>query len=215
MPHQLFSGAFSRTPSNLRYFGLTVLLLWCAGVCHLVEAQSAETRPVARLITATPTISRPSRVHSDAIEAEVVRAALASPTLEEATPLERRAFEQTNLERAKNGLAPFVWDAALCRMARQHSEEMARLGYFSHADRNGLRLRERARAVGITHYTVLGENIAYNLGYDDPGAFAVERWMLSAGHRANILYTGFKAMAVGTFVAADGSVFFTQTFITR
>ena len=26
---------------------------------------------------------------------------------------------------------------------------------------------------------------------------------------------GFKAMAVGTFVAADGSVFLTQVFITR
>jgi hypothetical protein len=49
---------------------------------------------------------------------------------------------------------------------------------------------------GITSYTVL-ENIAYNLGYDDPGAFAVERWMMSAGHRENILDAGFKSMAVG------------------
>jgi uncharacterized protein YkwD len=39
--------------------------------------------------------------------------------------------------------------------------------------------------------------------------------MISAGHRENILSAGFKAMAVGTFVAADGSVFLTQTFITR
>jgi len=92
---------------------------------------------------------------------------------------------------------------------------MARRGYFAHLTPDGLRLRDRARAAGITHYQLLGENIAYNLGYDDPGAFAVERWMLSPGHRANILYAGFKAMAVGTYVAADGSVFLTQTFITR
>jgi len=76
-------------------------------------------------------------------------------------------------------------------------------------------LRDRARAVGIAHYTVLGENIAYNFGYEDPGGFAVERWMLSPGHRANILEVGFRQMAVGTFVATDGSVFLTQTFITR
>ena len=37
------------------------------------------------------------------------------------------------------------------------------------------------------YYKVLGENIAYNFGFDDPGGFAVERWMLSPGHRANIL----------------------------
>jgi len=92
---------------------------------------------------------------------------------------------------------------------------MARLGYLSHVTPDGQRLRDRARAVGITRYTALGENIAYNLGYDDPGAFAVERWMISPGHRENILYAGFTSMAVGTFVAADGSVYLTQTFITR
>jgi uncharacterized protein YkwD len=201
--------------SRSRYLGLIVSLLLSAAFCQVVKAQSAESRPVARLISATPEPSRPMRAHPPTTKSESVPVTVPSPSLDEATPIERKAFEQTNSERTKNGLAPFVWDADFCRMARQHSEELARLGYFSHADRNGLRLRERARAVGITHYTVLGENIAYNLGYDDPGAFAVERWMLSAGHRANILYTGFKAMAVGTFVAADGSVFLTQTFITR
>jgi uncharacterized protein YkwD len=133
----------------------------------------------------------------------------------EANPIERRAFEETNRERVKNGLPEFAWDPELCRMARNHSEDMARQGYFSHISPNGQRLRDRARAVGIVHYQVLGENIAYNLGYDDPGAFAVERWMVSPGHRANILYTGFKAMAIGTFVAADGSVYLTQSFISR
>jgi uncharacterized protein YkwD len=201
--------------SRSRYLGLIVSLLLSAVFCQAVKAQSTESRPVARLISATPEPSRPGRAHPPTTKSELVPVSVSSPSLDEATAIERKAFEQTNLERTKNGLPPFVWDVELCRMARQHSEEMARQGYFSHADRNGLRLRERARAVGITHYTVLGENIAYNLGYDDPGAFAVERWMLSAGHRANILYTGFKAMAVGTFVAADGSVFLTQTFITR
>jgi uncharacterized protein YkwD len=53
------------------------------------------------------------------------------------------------------------------------------------------------------------------MGYDDPGGFAVERWMVSPGHRANILHAGFQAMAVGTFVAPDGSIYLTQTFVTR
>ncbi len=87
-----------------------------------------------------------------------------NPSLDEANPVERRAFEQTNLERVKNGLPPFVWDAGLCRMARDHSEHMARQGFFSHLSPGGLRLRDRARSVGIVRYAVLGENIAYNLG---------------------------------------------------
>jgi uncharacterized protein YkwD len=76
-------------------------------------------------------------------------------------------------------------------------------------------LKERARSNGILHFRVIGENIAYNKGYDDPGGFAVERWMISSGHRANILYSGFQASAIGSYVAADGSVYLTQVFITR
>src|ERR1044072_3681833 len=179
---------------------------------HDARPQNNEsTRPVARLITDNPSYSRARR---GAETSEDVIIAAPGPTLEQANPIERRAFDQTNAERAKNGLPSLRWDPDLCRMARSQSERMAKQGYLSHT-LDGLRLRDRARAVGIAHYTVLGENIAYNFGYDDPGAFAVERWMLSPGHRANILEVGFKAMAVGTFVAADGSVFLTQTFITR
>jgi uncharacterized protein YkwD len=115
----------------------------------------------------------------------------------------------------QNGLPPFEWDADVCRMARSHSENMSRLNFFSHVTPDGLRIRDRARAVGILAYKVMGENIAYNQGYEDPGAFAVERWMASEKHRANILSTEFRAMAIGMYVAPDGSVFLTQTFITR
>ncbi len=76
-------------------------------------------------------------------------------------------------------------------------------------------MRERAREVGILRYNVLGENIAMSQGFDDPGAFAVQRWMQSEKHRANILSPEFRAMAIGSFVAADGSVYLTQLFITR
>jgi len=133
----------------------------------------------------------------------------------EPNAIEKRAFEQTNLARVQNGLPPLTWDADVCRMARTHSESMSRQNYFSHVTPEGLRLRERARAAGILHYSVLGENIAYNQGFDDPGALAVEKWMQSPKHRANILSSEFRAMAVGSYVAPDGSIYLTQTFITR
>lgn len=172
-----------------------LLLILCQGVF----AQDGKSQPVARLITSlTPVTARP-----------------ASLTPAEPNDIEKRAFEQTNFVRVKNGLAPLVWDADVCRMARIHSESMSRQGYFSHVTPDGLRLRERARVVGILRYIVLGENIAYNQGYADPGTFAVERWMQSDKHRANILSLEYRAMAIGSFVAADGSVYLTQTFITR
>jgi uncharacterized protein YkwD len=62
---------------------------------------------------------------------------------------------------------------------------------------------------------VIGENIAYNKGYDDPGAFAVERWMISSRHRANILYVGFQASAIGSYISTDGTVYLTEVFINR
>jgi len=138
-----------------------------------------------------------------------------SASLDAATQIERRAFEQTNHARTQNGLGPLVWDSELCRMARVHSEIMAQRGFFSHETPDGMQLKERARANGILHFRVIGENIAYNKGYDDPGGFAVERWMTSSGHRANILYIGFQASAIGSYVAADGSVYLTQVFIAR
>ena len=136
-------------------------------------------------------------------------------TLVEPNDIEKRAFDETNAVRLRNGLPALSWDSDVCVVSRNHSESMSRLNFFSHVTPDGQRLRDRARAAGIQRYSVLGENIAYNQGYDDPGAFAVERWMLSFKHRANILSPEFRAMAIGSFVAPDGSVYLTQTFITR
>jgi len=179
-----------------RPFLLLALILGVFGQSAL--AQDSSARPVARMIT----VIAPVKI-------------AAMPAIVEPSDIERRAFDQTNLVRVKNGLPPFVWDGDICRMARIHSESMSRHGYFSHVTPEGMRLRDRARAIGILRYEVLGENIAYNQGYDDPGAFAVDRWMASDKHRANILSPEFRAMAIGSFIAPDGSVYLTQTFITR
>jgi uncharacterized protein YkwD len=195
----------------------TLVLLVALAFCPSSPAQSLNP-PVARLISGTvspASYSRPRRV----LEAErssegAAASASASPSLEQATAIERRAFERTNDERVSNGLPPVTWDPELCLMARQHSETMALRGFFAHETPEGLHLKDRARALGV-HFRVLGENIAYNKGYEDPGAFAVERWMISSGHRANILYIGFQASAIGSYITTDGSVYLTQIFINR
>jgi uncharacterized protein YkwD len=195
-------------------FSWVLLSLAFLVLCQPAAAQNVDARPVARLVTsATPLKPRRVTPTLDYSAPLTTKALLGSD--EAANSIERRAFQKTNLARVQNGLSPLVWDADLYRMAREHSEKMAHDGYFSHVTPEGMRLRDRARAAGILQFSLLGENIAYNQGYEDPGAFAVEKWMSSPGHRANILSDELRASAIGTFVSADGSVFLTQIFITR
>ncbi len=202
-----------------RAFFFVVLSLGLFCVCQNALAQNLQPRAVARLISGPApdaANSRPRRVSPSDNSADTTKSvAPVAPEIDNANVVERRAFEQTNARRVENGLPPLTWDPELCRMAREHSEQMAKLGYFSHETPEGLQLKDRAHENGILHFRVIGENIAYNKGYDDPGGFAVERWMTSAGHRANMLYAGFEGSAIGSYVAADGSTYLTQVFIAR
>src|SRR5215213_8670982 len=107
------------------------------------------------ILLASPTFAQEARLITSL---RPVTAALAPATPVEPNDIEKRAFEQTNLNRIKNGLPPFAWDADICRMARTHSESMSRQRYFAHVTPEGLRLRDRARAAGILQFSVLGEN---------------------------------------------------------
>jgi uncharacterized protein YkwD len=206
-------------PHNPRAIAFAIFLLASLGLSQNALAQNIQPRPLARLISepvADARYSRPRRVNLEESSASRAQPATAiSPALDDANAVERRAFDQTNVARVENGLPPLTWDPELCRMARAHSEQMALLAYFSHETPEGLQLKERAHESGILHFRVIGENIAYNKGYDDPGGFAVERWLTSSGHRANMLYVGFQASAIGSYVAADGSTYLTQVFIAR
>jgi uncharacterized protein YkwD len=201
-------------------------LLLCAFTFTLIfatatvtQAQSSSGRPVARLITAQgPAImrvpSRPRMVMPAASSASSSRGA-ASNVAAGVSSLERRAFELTNAQRIANGESPLVWDAELSRMARMHSQEMARTGLFDHVGPDGRDMRARAHGSNVRGWSVMAENIAYNQGFDDPAAFAVQRWMRSVKHRDNILNANFTRSAVGIARSADGRVFLTQLFIAR
>jgi uncharacterized protein YkwD len=179
-----------------------------------------EQRPVARLISSShPEVPQRERAR---IVGRMTAPQPASYTYSaspaggvSATGDERRAFDLINSERQKRGLPPLVLDGALTRLARYQSETMARDGLLSHVDRDGLDLKGRAQMLGLHGWRALGENIAYNQGFSDPTAFAVERWMVSQAHRENILNGGFTHAAVGIARAADGRIFFTQVFMER
>ena len=75
---------------------------------------------------------------------------------------------------------------------------------------------DRADSAGIKNWKRIGENIAYNRGYDNPVEFAVLRWMQSQSHRENLLSEKWKESGIGIAIAADGKTYyFTQVFMLR
>jgi uncharacterized protein YkwD len=127
--------------------------------------------------------------------------------------LERRALEAVNGIRRERGLSALAPNEGLAEVARRHSEEMARLGYFSHHSPSGTEPADRAERHGISFRT-LAENIQTNQGHDDPVSIAVEGWMNSKGHRKNILDSRFTLTGVGVAIDEDGAAYFTQLFMT-
>lgn len=174
-------------------------------------------RPVARLIgtvySGAPVPARERQVTRATTPAAAAATSYAPAPA--ASGEERRAFDLINSERQRRGLRPLAWDGGLTRLARYHSQNMVRGGYLNHVDRDGLDLKARAQALGLRGWSTLGENIAYNQGYSDPTAFAVERWMVSQKHRENAMNGDYTHAAVGIARASDGTYYFTQVFMKR
>lgn len=129
--------------------------------------------------------------------------------------IERETFDLINLQRIEHGLAPLMWDPKLAELARVHSQNMARHGFFSHVGLNGRTVDARAVDSGIDDWRGIGENIAFNQGIENPASFAVEKWILSPGHRRNLLDRRWKQSGLGVAVTEDGKYFFTQVFMLR
>jgi uncharacterized protein YkwD len=224
----MVAGQFPRRAPFKRALRAAILLASLSLMASVVSAnggngtpKSGEQRPVARLIGTvyTEIPERPRERQVTRVPAPTPasssRSYAPAPVIVAASGEERRAFDLINAERQRRGLPPLTLDGRLTRLARYHSENMARGNFLSHVDREGLDLRGRAEVLGLHGWRALGENIAYNQGYSDPTAFAVERWMVSEKHRENILNGAYTHAAVGVARASDGTYYFTQVFMTR
>ena len=123
------------------------------------------------------------------------------------TPDERAVLELTNLERERAGLPALTADPRLCHAARQHTANMARHNVISHT-LAGTTFVDRLQLAGYTH-TAAGENCAQ--GQATPAA-AVASWMLSPGHRSNILNPRYTEIGIGVESSPGGERFYTQLF---
>ncbi len=126
--------------------------------------------------------------------------------------LEQALHEAVNEVRRSEGLAPLQLQADLSRLARDYSRRMQEEDFFDHTDPQGRDAADRLLAAGFD-YRHAGENIAYNYNIPDPIETALQSWLDSPGHRANILNPKFTQTGIGIW-RAGAHFYFTQLFFT-
>ena len=112
-----------------------------------------------------------------------------------------------NKERARHGLAALTHNAVLQRASQLHSEDMARRNFFDHDNPDGADPGGRMELAGYPRVgTWVGENLYWGEGDEATPVRAVEGWMDSPGHKANILRPEFAEVGVGVAYDAPISV---------
>jgi uncharacterized protein YkwD len=113
---------------------------------------------------------------------------------------EKKFAREMNLARSSRSQARMVLDKQLSKVARRHTRAMANAKDLFHS--NMTRLGER-----VTRWRTLGENVGMGGSVDS----LHRAFMASPGHKANILYGGFRHMGVGT-AEKNGTLYVTVVF---
>lgn len=101
---------------------------------------------------------------------------------------------ETNKQRADNNLKALKENSILDQMALAKAKDIFEKQYFDHVSPSGVGPDGLAKKYGYD-YIVIGENLI--LGVFSGDAEAVNDWMNSPGHRANILNTRYAEIGVG------------------
>lgn len=124
-----------------------------------------------------------------------------------------RIFNLVNNVRASFGLNKLSPDGDLDYLAEIHAYDCALNDIEGHESSYGGQVQDRARQTlyGTRAYKLLdvGENVSW--GYPTPEA-AVEGWMNSPAHRANILKEDWLDTGISVQISADGKPFYIQVF---
>ena len=141
--------------------------------------------------------------------------------------LERRIHDLINHERKTNNLNALQFDERLAKIARAHSEDMAKRGYFKHVNPEGQTPMKRLQEAGYNNCRLVGENIHQNNLYsavitekkkttydwnsmEKIALTTMKEWMDSESHRKNILEMNFSREGVGVAIASDDKVYITE-----
>lgn len=133
--------------------------------------------------------------------------------------LEKQTLELINRDRVdpehasetKGRAIPLQWDDRLAAVARAHSREMMRNGYFSHQAADGASPAQRISAARI-QWTAAGENIAICETVSQAETEFMNEPRFEQNHRWNILNSNYNRVGVGIVKGPDGMIFITEDF---
>jgi len=145
---------------------------------------------------------------------DLLRPSLDEEKLQEIESLELQCLNEVNRLRQSHKLVPLAFSENLLQVARSYSRRMAEEKFFSHNDPEGRSVRERVNEANI-RWRMVGENLALSNGYINPVAISLRGWMDSPGHRRNILDPDWRHTAIGVWISAEGTVYFTEIFLTQ
>lgn len=129
-------------------------------------------------------------------------------TTSQLTADEQEVFDLINTKRVANGLAALKIDDELQNVARVKAQDMVNNNYFSHNSPTYGSPFDMIKSYGISYKTA-GENIAGN----SSNSAAVNAWMNSEGHRANILNSSFNYTGIGIVSSPKYGKIYVQMFI--
>ena len=123
---------------------------------------------------------------------------------------EKEVFELINKQRTNNGLKELKVDEELQRVARIKAQDMVDNNYFSHTSPTYGSPFQMLNSFKISYKTA-AENIAGN----SSNTGAVNSWMNSSGHKANILNSSYNYTGIGVVSSPKYGRIFVQLFIGR
>lgn len=127
--------------------------------------------------------------------------------------LEDALHAEVNALRRDHHLVPLERDARLDAVARRHSEDMARRGYFAHETPEGDTPVDRLAAAGVEGFRLAAENLGRTQG-GEPNRDVLAGWLSSAVHRNNLLAPVFNGTGIGVVRGPDGALYYTQLYVT-
>ncbi|WP_088890848.1 CAP domain-containing protein [Leptolyngbya ohadii] len=128
-----------------------------------------------------------------------------------AAEMEQQIWQQINNIRKQQGLSELRYNATLASVARKYSQKMAERNFFAHVSPDGDSVADRVRAAKV-FYWMVGENLFRSANITQPVPAAVEGWMNSPGHRANILRSEYRETGIGVWRVGN-SYWVTQVFL--
>jgi uncharacterized protein YkwD len=127
--------------------------------------------------------------------------------------LETDLAREVNAARIQHHRIPLRRVPELDRVARAHSADMARRGYLSHESPEGWNPVDRIHRGASPGFTLAAENIGIT-NRAEANREILQNWLASPEHRSNLLAPPFNATGIGIARSADGSLVYTQIYLT-